>query len=188
VFYENTRLTLERFGLHLDASAFWTPHGLQAHPQFHIFLGTEVALTRAVEITFSMFAHECGDNINISIYMVTSRPGIGPAKVVSEWATIRERTGQSVCLWHVAIKVKVATGTSLANSLFLVLTSSNVQIEKNGSNRTNGSNLTTLDGKRLSWAPPTRVRPVTNSMARVAALRGRPRFIVIIRSTLGTTC
>jgi hypothetical protein len=48
--------------------AFWTPRGLHTQPQFHIFLGTELALTRAVEIAFSMFAHECGDNINISIY------------------------------------------------------------------------------------------------------------------------
>ena len=42
--------------------AFWTPRGLHTRPQFHIFLGTELALTRAVEIAFSMFAHECGDN------------------------------------------------------------------------------------------------------------------------------
>jgi hypothetical protein len=67
-------------------------------------------------------------------------------------------------LWHVAVKAKVATGISLANSLFLVLTSKS---KRDGSNRANGSNLTTLDGKRLFLGSSNTGAPasVTNRMA-----------------------
>jgi hypothetical protein len=41
--------------------AFWTPRGLHTQPQFHMFLGTEFALTRAVYWTYVKLSHETDD-------------------------------------------------------------------------------------------------------------------------------
>jgi hypothetical protein len=90
MFYENTGLTRERFGLHLDARGVLdskrTPHR-SLHGRWRLD-----CLARD-RLAFLVSSNECEDNINISIYVVTAWGIPTHATVVSGSLRPRRREG-----------------------------------------------------------------------------------------------